>query len=185
MAQQKQNTRQLTPKQELFCIKYVEIGYASEAYRIAYNCENMKPETVWNNASKLLDNTKVAARVAELQAEYAEASKIDQVKVMETLYDIVQRDVGDLFEEDPKTGKLKVKSPRRLSKRSRHAVKAIHNGRGGVSYEFESKTEAAGKLAKMAGWEAPKKIEMGGNMAIEGKHVMDFSGLPEDDEPEQ
>ena len=50
--------RDLTPKQEAFCMAYVETGNVSEAYRRDYDVENMKPETV--------------ARVAELQAAAAE-----------------------------------------------------------------------------------------------------------------
>lgn len=60
----------LTLKQENFCLKYVETGNASEAYRAAYNAENMKAETVWSKASILLDTGKVAARVEELKAEH-------------------------------------------------------------------------------------------------------------------
>ena len=43
----------LTPKQEAFCLAYVETGNASEAYRRAYNAENMKPATV-NRKAKML-----------------------------------------------------------------------------------------------------------------------------------
>lgn len=57
----------LTPKQEKFCQKYIETGNASEAYRQAYNAANMKPETVNRTAKELLDNPKIAARLAELR----------------------------------------------------------------------------------------------------------------------
>ena len=57
----------LTPKQEAFAQAYVELGNASEAYRRAYNAENMKTETIHVKACELLGNGKVAARVAELQ----------------------------------------------------------------------------------------------------------------------
>ena len=67
MAQKDKNKR-LTPKQELFCQHYVDIGIASEAYRLAYNCANQKPATIWSNASRLLDDSKVSARVEELMA---------------------------------------------------------------------------------------------------------------------
>ena len=35
----------LTPKQEAFCLAYMETGNASEAYRRAYDADNMKPAT--------------------------------------------------------------------------------------------------------------------------------------------
>lgn len=58
----------LTPKQESFCLAYLETGNASESYRRAYSAENMKPETVNKRASELLDNGEVAGRLAELRA---------------------------------------------------------------------------------------------------------------------
>lgn len=58
----------LTPKQENFCLAYLETGNASEAYRRAYNAENMKPESINKRASELLDNGEVAGRLEELRA---------------------------------------------------------------------------------------------------------------------
>ena len=58
----------MTPKQEAFCLAYIETGNASEAYRVAYNAENMKPESIWVKACELLASGKVTARVAELKA---------------------------------------------------------------------------------------------------------------------
>ncbi|WP_283737179.1 terminase small subunit [Alcaligenes faecalis] len=66
----------LTPKQEAFALAYVETGNASEAYRRTYNAVKMKPETVNRTAKGLLDNRKIAARVAELQAEHVERHKL-------------------------------------------------------------------------------------------------------------
>jgi len=61
-------TTELTPKQEMFAQKYVELGNASEAYRQSYDVgENTKNEAVWVNASKELSKTKVSLRVFELQ----------------------------------------------------------------------------------------------------------------------
>ena len=60
----------LTPKQEQFCQSYIETGNASEAYRRAYNAENMKPETINVKASELLSNGKVSVRVDELQLKH-------------------------------------------------------------------------------------------------------------------
>lgn len=58
----------LTPKQENFCLAYLETGNASEAYRRAYNAQNMKPESINVNASKLLSGAKIAQRLDELRA---------------------------------------------------------------------------------------------------------------------
>ena len=58
----------LTPKQEKFCIVYLETGNASEAYRQAYDAQSMKPETVNKRASELLDNGVIAGRLEALRA---------------------------------------------------------------------------------------------------------------------
>ena len=61
----------MTPKQERFCLAYIETGNASAAYRSAYDVSpTTKPETVWRKAKELLDHGKVAARIAELQAAH-------------------------------------------------------------------------------------------------------------------
>ena len=60
----------LTSKQEKFCITYVtEGGSLSDAYRAAYNCEKMKPESVNRKAAELMANGKISARISELRAE--------------------------------------------------------------------------------------------------------------------
>lgn len=63
----------LTDKQEAFCRKKVETGNASEAYRLAYDADAMKPETINRKAAELMNNGKITARIAELQAEHRQA----------------------------------------------------------------------------------------------------------------
>lgn len=61
-------TDKLTPKQEAFCLKYVECGNQSEAYRHAYDVgENTKPQTTWVKACELMAVGKVSDRVYALQ----------------------------------------------------------------------------------------------------------------------
>lgn len=60
----------LTPKQEGFCRVYIETGNATEAYRQAYNCSVMKPNSIGRKAHELMGNVKIAARIAELQADH-------------------------------------------------------------------------------------------------------------------
>lgn len=83
----------LTIKQEKFVLAYLETGNASEAYRRAYNCAKMSDKSVWENASKLLADAKVAPRVAELRATViAKATKqleIDKTWVLTQLVENV------------------------------------------------------------------------------------------------
>jgi phage terminase small subunit len=56
----------LTPKQEKFCQNIVKGMSQADAYRDAYNTENQKDETIWSNACRLMNDSKVIARVKEL-----------------------------------------------------------------------------------------------------------------------
>ncbi len=67
--------QRLSAKQESFA-RRVASGTCtlSDAYRSAYDAEGMANKTIWQAASRLMGNSKVAARVAELsraqEAEY-------------------------------------------------------------------------------------------------------------------
>lgn len=88
----------LTPKQEAFALKYVECGNASEAYRHAYDVgENTKPETVWENASKTLADTKVSTRVMELQEQARERHAVTVDSLTQEL-----NEAREQAKEDPK-----------------------------------------------------------------------------------
>lgn len=157
------NNNKLTEKQENFCNYYLDCdGNASEAYRMAYDASKMQPETIWSNASRMLACNKVAARIAELRSERAEASKVNREKVEKILMDIVTMDPNDLYIVDPATCKIKLKSPNQMPKRVRNAMKKISNDKGKVSYEFNGKVEAAKLLASMNGWNAPQQIALTG-----------------------
>ena len=59
--------KELTPKQEDFAQQIVKGSTQADAYRTAYNASSMKDETIWSNASRLIDNSKVKARLKELR----------------------------------------------------------------------------------------------------------------------
>ncbi len=67
----------LTDKQEAACQAYIECnGNKSEAYRQAYNAKNMKPQTIWQEASALFNLPHVTKRVLELKALHAERHNV-------------------------------------------------------------------------------------------------------------
>ena len=57
----------LTPKQENFCLAYLETGNASEAYRRAYDAGRMNTDSISRKAKELLKNGKITARLSELR----------------------------------------------------------------------------------------------------------------------
>ena len=64
----------LTAKQESFAQAIVDGLNQSDAYRHAYETGNMKPETVWNNAYMLMQDSEVSARIQALRDQVADAS---------------------------------------------------------------------------------------------------------------
>lgn len=90
----------LTPKQEAFCLAYVETGNASEAYRRAYSARNMSAKTVWEKASRLLSEGKVRARLDELRAAVANETIIKEARVIEEVARIGLFDPGRMFDEN-------------------------------------------------------------------------------------
>ena len=64
----------LTAKQELFVQKILEGMSQADAYRSAYNTKRMTDKTIWENASRLMADSKVTARLTELRNELAQPS---------------------------------------------------------------------------------------------------------------
>lgn len=86
----------LTVKQEIFVQKLIE-GYSqTEAYKFAYNCENMKDKTVTEKASKLMAKANVRARYQELLNEYKEKAKWNRSKAEERLMWLLDKSQEDI-----------------------------------------------------------------------------------------
>lgn len=62
----------LTAKQEAFVNAIIEGKSQADAYRSAYSTKNMSNKTIWENASRLMADSKVKARVQELRDQLAE-----------------------------------------------------------------------------------------------------------------
>lgn len=79
----------LTPKQERFAHEVASGKTQADAYRAAFNVKpTTKPETCQANASKLMTNTDVSTRVAELRAAVAERvvwTLADSLDVLSTI----------------------------------------------------------------------------------------------------
>lgn len=61
----------LTAKQETFCQCIADGMAQAEAYRTAYDAENMAVNNIYSKASVLMSDGKIAARVAELKKKLA------------------------------------------------------------------------------------------------------------------
>ena len=88
--------KSLTVKQENFCNYYIESGNASDAYRRAYSCENMKNDTINNKAYELLNNGEITARIKELQEERKNKSDITKERILQELSSIAFSTIADM-----------------------------------------------------------------------------------------
>lgn len=80
----------LTPKQESFCMEYSATGNATESYQRAYGGGR---DSARAKASALLRNDKIQARLAELQAEVANAKICSAREVQERLSAVARREL--------------------------------------------------------------------------------------------
>lgn len=91
----------LTPKQEVFAQKIVEGMSQADAYRSAYSTKNTSDKTIWENASRLMADSKVKARVQELRDKIATKSIMTAQERMEWLTRLIYN------EEEGTSEKLK------------------------------------------------------------------------------
>ena len=75
----------LTAKQEAFCQAIANGMTQADAYRTAYSAGKMADKTIWEKASALMNDGKVAARVDDLKAELAEQQLWTREESVKTL----------------------------------------------------------------------------------------------------
>ena len=84
----------LSVKQEKFCLEYAKSGNQRQAYLLAgYNVKS--DEAADANASRLLRNDKVKARLAELAEEIKNASIADITEMQQTLTSIIRKQMTE------------------------------------------------------------------------------------------
>lgn len=80
----------LTPKQERFAQLIVEGRSQADAYRESYSCKKMSDKTIWENASRLMADSKVVARVKELRDQISLKSVMTAQERLEWLTSIIR-----------------------------------------------------------------------------------------------
>ena len=79
----------LTKRQEKFCLEYLRLGNATQAYKEA-GYAGGKDSTCGTNSWKLLKNAKIQARIEELQAEVRSTKIMDIAERRERLAEIAR-----------------------------------------------------------------------------------------------
>lgn len=82
---------ELTAKQEKFCQGVAKGLSYSDAYREAYDTDNMKDETINRKAKELVDNGKIAARLKELRGKIEEELRYSARESFEKLKDLQRK----------------------------------------------------------------------------------------------
>lgn len=147
----------LTLKQENFCNIYIETGNATEAYRQAYDCGNMKPGTIIRKACELLDNGNITAMLENKRDELNRQSDIRKQDVLKELKAIAFSDIADYVEFDGTT--LSIKAFHNLTATQRKAIESIKQGRHGIELRLHGKNWSIDRICKMLGFDAPVVTE--------------------------
>lgn len=82
---------ELTHKQELYCLHYVEHGNKSDAYRYAYDTSKMKDNSINRMAHELHKDLKITSRIEELRKELFERLNINIVTIASSFKEIRDR----------------------------------------------------------------------------------------------
>lgn len=141
------NTPNLTPKQENFCLVYLETGNASEAYRRAYDAESMKPETINRQAKAVLDNRKIAARLEELRRPAIEKC---QITIMDLVKELEEARVAALTADTPQASAAAAATlgKAKLLGLDKQVVEQVVSGK--VSVEHSGTIEVPGLADRLA-----------------------------------
>jgi phage terminase small subunit len=134
----------LTAKQAQFAVAYIRVGTATRAYREVYAPKKMSDKTVNEAASRLVKNSKVAARISELVQPAMNAANLTADRTVREVTRIAFSDARRLFRED---GTLK--RPDEWDDDTAAAVAGIE-----VTEEFEGR----GKDRRLIGY--TKKIKL-------------------------
>jgi len=86
----------LTVKQLAFCDNMAENMTGADAYRKAYNAENMAPHTIHNEACKLLARPDITARINALIERKRMKSSHDAARIKASVIERLQIEANDI-----------------------------------------------------------------------------------------
>ena len=108
----------LTEKQEAFAQNIIMGMSQADAYRNAYNTKKMSDKTVWENASRLINNSKVKARVNELRAQVAQKAIMTAEERLKFLSKVINGEECEVaYAQDAEGNQIEIKQPPSLKTR--------------------------------------------------------------------
>lgn len=148
----------LSVKQENFCNYYIECGNASEAYRRAYSCSNMKDESINVKAVELLNNGKIAVRVKELQEELKKKSDITKEEVLNMLKSFMYADIRNFL--TIKNGNVIFKDSEDWTDEMAMQVESVKQGKEGIEIKLNGRAWTIQRICKMLGFDSPQDVNV-------------------------
>jgi hypothetical protein len=141
-------TSSLSAKHEAFAQRIASGEAASRAYTAIYGVKGATSEA---NASRLLRNAKVVARIRALQTEAGEKAGFERADAIKFLVDVLRTPVSELHPSHP-------------------LCQSFHESRAGnkstLHVQMPSKIAALEKLARLRGWYEPEKKDLEGKLEI-------------------
>ena len=108
----------LTTQQEAFAQNIIMGMSQADAYRNAYNTKKMSDKTVWENASRLINNSKVKARVNELRAQVAQKAIMTAEERLKFLSKVINGEECEVaYAQDAEGNQIEIKQPPSLKTR--------------------------------------------------------------------
>lgn len=148
----------LSVKQENFCNYYIECGNASEAYRRAYSCSNMKDESINVKAVELLNNGKITVRVKELQEELKKKSDITKEEVLNMLKSFMYTDIRNFL--TIKNGNVIFKDSEDWTDEMAMQVESVKQGKEGIEIKLNGRAWTIQRICKMLGFDSPQDVNV-------------------------
>ena len=148
----------LSVTQENFCNYYIECGNASEAYRRAYSCSNMKDESINVKAVELLNNGKITVRVKELQEELKKKSDITKEEVLNMLKSFMYADIRNFL--TIKNGNVIFKDSEDWTDEMAMQVESVKQGKEGIEIKLNGRAWTIQRICKMLGFDSPQDVNV-------------------------
>ena len=134
----------LTPKQEKFVQGIIDGLSQADAYRSAYSTNNTSDKTIWENASRLMNNPKVTARIQEIRNEMMKPSIMSAQERLEYLTRVIKGEEPEKLVQFVQGERLEEDIPPSIRTRL-NALDIMNKMQG----EYVQKVEADVKLKKL------------------------------------
>ena len=148
----------LSVKHENFCNYYIECGNASEAYRRAYSCSNMKDESINVKAVELLNNGKITVRVKDLQEDLKKKSDITKEEVLNMLKSFMYADIRNFL--TIKNGNVIFKDSEDWTDEMAMQVESVKQGKEGIEIKLNGRAWTIQRICKMLGFDSPQDVNV-------------------------